>query len=109
MSHDCETIDISDGPCPNCFKGNEPTAPVKAKPTGEQCDTCTDGYLVERVNSITKNTFIGCSEWPDCNFTKRGGANPAPVKTTTYYYEEECDDFWDDPFYGGSGDMEGPF
>lgn len=73
------------------------------KPIGEKCPDCTDGYLVERINSNTKNTFIGCSEWPDCKFTKRGGKNPSPVKSTTYFYEDEYEDFDDglDDWYEG--------
>lgn len=51
------------------------------KPTGEKCSDCKEGFLVERLNSKTTNTFLGCSEWPDCKFTKRGGVNPAPVST----------------------------
>jgi len=93
-THDCETVDISDGPCPKCYKGNEPQTLTKAKPIGEKCSDC-EGYLVERVNSLTKNTFIGCSEWPDCNFTERGGANPSPVKTYAPSYSD-YDDAWDD-------------
>ena len=62
-----------------------------SKPVGEECPDCTDGYLVERVNSNTKNTFIGCSEWPDCEFTKRGGKNPSPVKVGWSSLRDELD------------------
>ena len=65
------------------------------KNTGEGCPDCTDGYLVERVNGNTKNTFLGCSEWPDCEYTKRGGENPSPVKSSSYYSSDEYDD---DPY-----------
>ena len=68
------------------------------KPSGEKCPNCKHGFLVERGNSNTQNTFLGCSEWPDCMYTKSGGANPAPAFT----YDDECDDdyyccesYWD--------------
>ena len=79
------------------------------KPVGELCKGCKEGYLVERVNSKTKNTFLGCSEFPVCKFTKAGGENPAPVKVVTYFDndydycadEDEgwgCDVDWGDLF-----------
>jgi ssDNA-binding Zn-finger/Zn-ribbon topoisomerase 1 len=74
------------------------------KSIGEKCPDC-DGYLVERVNSKTKNTFIGCSEWPDCEFTKRGGENPAPekAKIECHCYDgmDYCNDMDDNGYYGG--------
>lgn len=63
------------------------------KPVGEECPDCTDGHLVERVNSKTKNTFLGCSEWPDCKYTKAGGENPSLLKS--YSYEG---DWMNDPY-----------
>jgi ssDNA-binding Zn-finger/Zn-ribbon topoisomerase 1 len=59
------------------------------KLSGEACPDCKNGYLVERINSYTNNTFLGCSEWPECEYTKRGGENPAPAKFT--YNECDCD------------------
>jgi len=70
------------------------------KPATEKCSDCREGYLVERVNSKTKNTFLGCSEFPDCKFTKIGGQNPTPARVTTYSYEEECDDYGCDADWG---------
>jgi ssDNA-binding Zn-finger/Zn-ribbon topoisomerase 1 len=102
MDHDCP-IDISDGPCGDCENEKEVgERRMKLKSIGEKCPDC-DGYLVERVNSITKNTFIGCSEWPDCNYTKRGGENPAPVTSSYYEGADLYDDFDDDYLYGGDG------
>ena len=70
---------------------------IELKTTGEKCEKCKEGYLVERVNSLTKNSFIGCSTWPDCAFTERGGENPTPVKAF-FCYEEEYEDY--DGYYG---------
>jgi ssDNA-binding Zn-finger/Zn-ribbon topoisomerase 1 len=61
------------------------------KNTGEGCPDCTDGYLVERINSKTTNTFLGCSEWPDCKYTKRGGKNPSPIKVSWSNLRDELD------------------
>jgi ssDNA-binding Zn-finger/Zn-ribbon topoisomerase 1 len=74
------------------------------KPATELCTDCNVGYLVERVNSLTKNTFIGCSEFPDCKFSKTGGKRPAPARVTAYSYEEEYDDY-DDDIYADWGDI----
>jgi len=84
---------------------------VELKPTGEKCEKCTEGYLVERVNSLTKNSFIGCSTWPDCAFTKRGGENPTPPRVKTecfdvYDYDNDCPDnmcFGDFDYCDGPG------
>jgi ssDNA-binding Zn-finger/Zn-ribbon topoisomerase 1 len=69
------------------------------KMTGEQCELCREGFLIERVNSINKHTFIGCSEWPVCKFTKRGGENP------TYDYEDEVMEY-EDNYYMGMSDYD---
>ena len=66
------------------------------KPATEKCPKCTDGYLLERVNGTTKNTFLGCSEFPDCEFTKPGGSNPSPARVSEPYCD--CFDPWDDPY-----------
>ena len=79
---------------------------VELKTTGEKCEKCKEGYLVERVNSLSKNTFIGCSTWPECTFTKRGGENPTLVKAA-YSYEEEMEDY-DDGYFGGFDYCDGP-
>ena len=62
------------------------------KPVGELCQDCQEGYLTERINSKTKNTFLGCSEFPDCKFTKAGGANPAQVRGGYNSLRDELDD-----------------
>jgi ssDNA-binding Zn-finger/Zn-ribbon topoisomerase 1 len=66
----------------------------------EPCPDC-EGFLVERVNSINMHTFLGCSEWPVCKFTKRGGENP------TYDYEDEVLEYEDD-YYMGFDSCDGP-
>lgn len=63
------------------------TNPYKGK-----CPDCTDGLLIERTNKETKNTFLGCSEWPGCKHTERGGSNPSKPFTYAYSYDDE-DDF----------------
>jgi ssDNA-binding Zn-finger/Zn-ribbon topoisomerase 1 len=80
---------------------------MSALPTGEPCVECKEGYLVERTNSKTGHTFLGCSEWPDCDYTKHGGSNAAPLKAITYCEADYYDDMDEDGYYGGDwGDGE---
>lgn len=69
------------------------------KPLQGICDDCGEGMLIERTNSTNGYTFLGCSEFPECKFTKNGGKNPTPARSPIYY-EEEYDDGWDDDFQG---------
>ena len=93
-SHPCFVTDISDGPCGDCE--NERDEMKLPKPTGEKCPDCKDGYLVERMNGKTTNTFLGCNEWPDCKYTKNGGVNPSPAKAYSSTWE---DDYYEDDGY----------
>jgi ssDNA-binding Zn-finger/Zn-ribbon topoisomerase 1 len=67
--------------------------------TGERCEKC-EGFLIERTNSQTKNTFLGCSEWPDCKYTKNGGSNPSPERSYISTWEDDC---YEDGDYPGIG------
>ena len=53
------------------------------------CSRC-DGILVQRTNRKTMHTFLGCSRWPACKYTKRGGSNPGAPRVFV--------DLYDDPF-----------
>lgn len=45
------------------------------------CPKCTQGQLVNRVNSTTKASFIACSNWPRCRHTESACAKcNAPMK-----------------------------
>lgn len=46
----------------------------------DKCPDCQFGYQIERVNSKTGYTFIGCDKFPKCKFGKLGGSKPAPVR-----------------------------
>ena len=35
------------------------------------CPECDDGYLVVRQNQRTHVYFIGCSCWPECDFSTK--------------------------------------
>ena len=59
-----------------------------------RCPKCKQGSLVERTNRETNKTFIGCNEWPACDYTKAGGSNPAP--SYKYDYDEEHEYYGDD-------------
>ena len=98
--YSCEVVDISDGPCGDPSHDIPPVpAPSVIKPLHGICDDCGEGMMQERTNSTTGHTFLGCSEFPECKFTKSGGKNPAPPRSSSTYFEEEEDDgCWDDDF-----------
>jgi hypothetical protein len=52
-----------------------PTAPARA----ERCPRCGEGDLVERVarrGQFAGSTFLGCSRYPQCTYTRSGVAQP---------------------------------
>lgn len=66
-----------------------------SNPFKGKCPDCTDGLLVERINKETKNTFLGCSEWPECKHTEQGGSNPSKprIKSSSWCDDEGYDEF----------------
>ncbi len=95
--HDCEIMEAIDEPGP-------PPSAVRPLLHGI-CDDCGEGMMIERTNSTTGNTFLGCSEFPDCKFTKSGGKNPAPPRYISSY--GDYDDYGEDDYdpYGWEGDF----
>jgi hypothetical protein len=93
--HSCDVVDISDGPC------GDPSHDEDAVAEKEDCPECK-GLLIERTNSKTGHTFLGCSTFPECHYSKAGGSNPAPARVVAYddYEDEDMDD---DDFFGGFG------
>lgn len=88
-AHVCDVVDISDGPCGDVSHDED------GQPAEEKCGC--GGNFVERTNSMTGHTFIGCSEFPECKYTKSGGSNPSPARGSFDYDEEDEED----PFYMG--------
>ena len=37
------------------------------------CPECDDGTLVERQNYKTQESFLGCTNYPDCDYTEDFG------------------------------------
>jgi hypothetical protein len=72
---------------------------VLSKPLHGICDDCGEGMMIERTNSTTGHTFLGCSEFPECKFTKSGGKNPAPPRVSSYsddmFEDDDFDTDWD--------------
>ena len=65
---------FSCGKFPECtgartISGEEMTGP---KETGEKCETCKDGKLVERDGKFGK--FISCNKYPKCKYIKKDAA-----------------------------------
>ncbi len=105
--HSCDVVDISDGPCGDPSH-DEPEAPGMFElVAGDDCPECK-GSLVERLNSATRKTFLGCSAFPKCRFSKSGGSNPVKeVELSTDHFDYDyCADA-DDGFLGG--DHQGDF
>lgn len=98
-SHACYVVDISDGPCGDPSH-DEHVGPSVLKPHQGPCDKCHEGVMVERKNSKTGNTFLGCSEFPECKNTESGGSNPQPESADHNYDYDYCADD-DDVFMGG--------
>jgi DNA topoisomerase-3 len=48
--------------------GGAPKAP--AQPTGEKCPKCGVGDLVKRGPTKSGKYFLGCNNWPKCDFVK---------------------------------------
>jgi len=55
---------------------NEDCDNTESVSTGVSCPRCGEGELLERYSRKRKQTFYGCSEYPDCKFT----TNKEPVK-----------------------------
>jgi hypothetical protein len=85
-------LNISDDPCRE--SSHEQPKSILKQHFGP-CDDCGEGIMLERTNSNTGNTFLGCSEFPECKFTKTGGSNPAaprPTYSTLEYDDDDCAD-----------------
>jgi DNA topoisomerase I len=55
-------------------------------PTGEKCEKCGQGDLLERISR--HGFFLGCSRYPDCDFTRDlsdTGSEEVESETTTQY------------------------
>jgi DNA topoisomerase-1 len=55
-------------------------------PTGERCEKCGQGELLERISR--HGFFLGCSRYPDCDFTRDlsdTGSEEVESETTTQY------------------------
>lgn len=35
------------------------------------CPKCSTGKLVHRINKLTKERFLGCSNYPTCKYTEK--------------------------------------
>lgn len=108
--HACDVVDMSDGPC-----GDPSHDELKSSLTvlKDKCPDCKYGYQIERINSKTGYTFMGCDEFPKCKFSKPGGSKPAPVSKEPYCgcfddvpydYEDEVNSF-DNWGYGSQEDF----
>lgn len=67
------------------------------------CPDCTKGELVERINSKTLHTFMGCNNFPLCGYTIRGGTNPPP-ENKRYITSPNDEDFGDEDGWGDYND-----
>ena len=75
----CEFFPVCEGKgalCPKCqkhplYRENEEWLCAGCDHKRKLCPSreC-EGYLLERINSKTEETFIGCSEFPYCRYTK---------------------------------------
>jgi len=57
-------------------------------PTGEKCEKCGQGELLERISR--HGFFLGCSRYPDCDFTRdlsEPGSEEIESETTVEYCE----------------------
>ena len=58
-------------------------------PTGQKCEKCGQGELLERISR--HGFFLGCSRYPDCDFTRdlspEAGSEVVESETTTEYCE----------------------
>ena len=58
-------------------------------PTGQKCEKCGGGELLERISR--HGFFLGCSRYPDCDFTRDlspvAGGEEVESETTTEYCE----------------------
>ena len=37
---------------------------------GDECPECQEGEIVIRTNGATGEEFLGCNEYPDCDYTE---------------------------------------
>jgi ssDNA-binding Zn-finger/Zn-ribbon topoisomerase 1 len=65
---------------------------------GEACPTCGDtmlaGKLIERVNSKKRTRFLGCTNFPACDYTY----SPSLRRHRVHSYEEDCIDVGENPY-----------
>jgi DNA topoisomerase-1 len=58
-------------------------------PTGEKCEKCGEGELLERISR--HGFFLGCSRYPDCDYTRdlspEAGGEEVESETVTEYCE----------------------
>jgi DNA topoisomerase I len=57
----------------------------EGQPTGQKCDKCGEGDLVEKAGKF--GIFLACSRYPDCDNTKE----LEPADTATEELEENCE------------------
>jgi len=50
--------------------GSISSSSKKKYPSPERCPACGDGKLTERLNRWDETWFLGCSNFPDCEYTK---------------------------------------
>ncbi len=104
LEKECEVMEAEQQKC-----GVVDPAPVDSavRPFHGPCDDCGEGMMVERTNSINGYTFLGCSEFPECKFTKNGGKNPAPPRAS-FCLDDYLDDYLDDDYNNWDDDFQGP-
>ncbi|MGD0963101.1 MAG: type I DNA topoisomerase [Candidatus Acidiferrales bacterium] len=60
-------------------------------PTGEKCEKCGEGELLERISR--HGFFLGCNRYPDCDFTRDladTGSEPTEEEATATQYCDNC-------------------
>jgi DNA topoisomerase I len=60
-------------------------------PTGEKCEKCGEGELLERISR--HGFFLGCNRYPDCDFTRDladTGSEPSDEEATATQYCDNC-------------------
>jgi DNA topoisomerase-1 len=60
-------------------------------PTGEKCEKCGEGQLLERISR--HGFFLGCNRYPDCDFTRDladTGSEPTDEEANATQYCDNC-------------------